>query len=188
MSASSRNMPLLVFLFLFYFFLSSQILPALGLEDLGGHAAAGAQFWPGLLFGPPRQLGAFVTGAVCLALYEGAYMAEIVRAGLQAVPLGQWEAARSLGLGRWIALWRVVLPQALRTSLPALAGQVILLVKASSVASLISIPELTYMANEVSSSNNHVFETWTAAAALYFAVCFGCATLFAEWERRRRQG
>ena len=180
-----RNMPLLVFLFLFYFFLSSQILPLLGLDRLGHGAGPAARFWLGLLFGPPRELSAFVTGVFCLALFEGAYVAEILRAGLQAVPRGQWEAALGLGLGRRETLWRVVLPQALRASLPALAGQVILLIKASSVASLISIPELTYMANEVSSSNDHVFETWTAAAALYFVVCFGAASLFARWERAR---
>lgn len=180
-----RNMPLLVFLFLFYFFLSSQILPLLGLDRLGHGVGPGVRFWLSLLFGPPRRLSSFATGAVCLALFEGAYVAEILRAGLQAVGRGQWEAALSLGLGRRTTLWRVVMPQALRDSLPALAGQVILLIKASSVASLISIPELTYMAGEVSSSNNHVFEIWIAAAGLYFAVCFGCASLFARWERGR---
>lgn len=180
-----RNMPLLVFLFLFYFVLSGQLFPLLGLDDLGKGAGPVTAHWLGLFFAPPEELPAFVSGVICLALFEGAYVAEIIRAGLQSVPRGQWEASLSLGLSRRATVWRVVVPQATRDSLPALAGQVILLIKASSVASLISIPELTYMASEVSSSNNHVFETWIAAAALYFLICFGCATVFSNLERRR---
>lgn len=183
-----RNMPLLVFLFLFYFVLSGQLFPLLGLDNLGRGMGPIAARWVTVFFGSPQELPAFVTGAICLALFEGAYVAEILRAGLQAVPRGQWEAALSLGLSRRAALWRVVAPQAVRESLPALAGQVILLIKASSVASLISIPELTYMANEISSSNNHVFETWIAAAGLYLFLCFGCATVFSRLERRALAG
>lgn len=164
-----RNMPLLVFLFLFYFFLSSQILPLLGLDRLGHGAGPAARFWLGLLFGPPRELSAFVTGVFCLALFEGAYVAEILRAGLQAVPRGQWEAALGLGLGRRETLWRVILPQALMTALRPYGNEMISIVKASAVTSLITVLDIMGQTRYVFSQTYDIsFYLW--AAVFYLII------------------
>jgi polar amino acid transport system permease protein len=77
-----------------------------------------------------------------------------------------------------------VLPQALARILPALAGQLISLIKTSSIVSLIAIPELTFMAGEVAVTTSSVFEVWIVVAAMYFVICFACARLFGLLERR----
>ena len=89
------------------------------------------------LFGPPELLPNFLSGLICLALFEGAYVTEIVRAGIEALPKGQWEAARALGMNSGQVMSEVVLPQAVRQMIPALAGQFISLIKDSSLISLI---------------------------------------------------
>jgi len=94
-----------------------------------------------------------------------------VRAGIQAIPKGQVEAARALGLSRWITLRKVILPQAVARVVPPLAGQGISLVKDSSIISLISIQELSFLGNEVAATTNRVFETWLIVAFFYFIVC-----------------
>jgi len=111
-------------------------------------------------------------------------MTEIIRAGLQSVPNSQIEAGRALGLRGWAVFRTIVLPPAVRNVLPAMAGQFIVSIKDSSLVSLISIQELTFMTSEVSSSTRRFFEVWLFTAALYFAVCFTCAMLFRGLERR----
>ena len=81
----------------------------------------------------------------------------------------------------------VVLPQAVRNVLPALAGQFIISIKDSSLVALISIPELTYMTSEISSSTQRFFEVWLFTAGLYFCVCFSLSVLFGNLERRWRR-
>lgn len=179
-----RNMPPLVFIFIFYFFLSSQITPLLGLDRLGHGLGPEAAAAMRILVADPRLLENFVSGLICLALFEGAYVTEIVRAGVQSIERGQWEAARSLGLGGWLTLRKVVLPQAIRRMAPPLAGQFITLIKSSSIVSLISIQELTFTATEVAVTTERVFETWIIVGAMYFCVCYLCSLAFARLERR----
>jgi ABC-type arginine transport system permease subunit len=94
------------------------------------------------LFGPPELLPNFLSGLICLALFEGAYVTEIVRAGIEAVPQGTMgSGAAALGLHAGQVMGEVVLPQAVQTVVPALAGQFIALIKDSSLISLISIQE-----------------------------------------------
>ena len=179
-----RNSPPLVFIFIFYFFLSSQIVPLLLPER---SASSVASLWSGLvavLFGEPALLVNFVTGLLCLVLFEGAYVTEIVRAGIQSVDKGQSEAGRSLGLSGWQLLRLVVLPQAFRRILPPLAGQFVSLIKTSSIVSLISIQELTFSAGEVAVTTGAVFEVWLIAAGMYLAICYPCSLVFAGLERR----
>jgi polar amino acid transport system permease protein len=122
-------------------------------------------------------------------LFEGAYVTEIVRAGIEAVPRGQWEAARALGMDSGQVMAEIVLPQAVRTMIPPLAGQFISLVKDSSLISLVSIQELTFTGTELAVSSGRVFEVWLTVAALYFLLCFGLSRLFRRLERRsNRQG
>jgi polar amino acid transport system permease protein len=179
-----RNVPNLVFLFIFYFFISAQLIPLLGIEAWARTAGPTSRAVLEWLAGPPALLGNFVSGVLCLAMLEGAYVAEIVRAGIVAVPRGQWEAARSIGLSRRDTMRDVVLPQALRSVLPPLAGQFISLVKDSSLVSIISIQELTFIANEVTVSTGRVFEIWIIAALLYFVPCLLLSLLFRRFEGR----
>lgn len=182
-----RNIPPLVFIFVFYFFISSQIMPLLGIAELARDLSPTQAAITGWLFGPPELLENVISGVICLAMFEGAYVTEIVRAGIQAVPPSQREAGASVGLGRFQIMRHVVLPQAIRKVVPPLANQFIALIKDSSIVSLISIQELTFLGTEVSVSTARVFETWIAVAGLYFILCFSLATLFGWLERRWQQ-
>lgn len=182
--AAVRNTPPLVLVFILYFFVSSQLLPAMGVGSWVQGVGETPRAIIGLLFGEPSRLDAFVAGTFCLGLFEAAYVAEIVRAGIVSVPRGQGEAARSLGLTRADELRFVVLPQALRNTLPPLASQLVSLVKDSSIVSLISIPELTFMASQTVNTTQRTFEVWITAGAIYFVLCFALTRLFARFERR----
>ncbi|MYI39735.1 MAG: amino acid ABC transporter permease, partial [Acidobacteria bacterium] len=155
-----RNIPPLVFIFIFYFFISSQIMPILGVEDFVRGASPATLRSLELVFGPAALIPNVISGVICLAMFQGAYMTEIVRAGIQSVPKTQTEAGLSIGLSRWELWRRVILPQALRRVIPPLAGQFITLVKDSSILSLISIQELTFLAMETAVSTTRVFEVW----------------------------
>ena len=160
-----RNQPLLVFLFVFYYFISDQIVPQ---GDLG----LGDGFFAQLLFGDTARASALVSGALCLMFYEAAFVAEIVRGGLQSVDSGVVESGRALGLGRLQVLRLIVLPIALRRTVPPLVSQTVLLVKNSSVISVISVQELTFAALETANSINTFFEPLLVAAFLYFIICW----------------
>jgi polar amino acid transport system permease protein len=179
-----RNIPPLVFIFVFYFFLANQITPLLGLEAFVRRASPEVLTAIDILLGPPQFLPAVFSAIICLSLFEGAYITEIVRAGVQSIDKGQWEAAASLGLSRLRTLRLVILPQALQRVVPPLAGQFISLVKDSSMVSLISIPELTFLATEVAASTNRVFEVWITISVMYFAVCYGLSVGFSRLEQR----
>ncbi|MEZ5592038.1 MAG: amino acid ABC transporter permease [Gammaproteobacteria bacterium] len=152
-----RNIPPLVFIFIFYFFISGQLMPLLGIEDFIRSASPDTLNILGWLFGPPELLENVLSGIICLALFEGAYVTEIVRAGIQAIPHGQREAGLSIGLSRWSVMRYVALPQAIQKVVPPLANQFITLIKDSSIVSLISIQELTFLGTEVSVSTGRVF-------------------------------
>jgi polar amino acid transport system permease protein len=179
-----RNIPPLVFMFIFYFFISSQLMPLLGIDRLVARASPTGIAVVSALFGEPRLLSNFVSGLLCLALFEGAFITEIVRAGIEAIDKGQWEAGSSLGLSRWRLLRLVILPQAVQRIVPPLAGQFITLIKTSSIVSLISVQELTFLAGEVAVSTSRTFEVWIIVGGFYFALCFGLALLFARLEAR----
>ena len=179
-----RNIPPLVFIFIFYFFISSRIMPLLGIEELIRHASPETLAWLEVLFGPPKLISNVISGIICLAMFEGAYVTEIVRAGIQSIPKTQTEAGFSIGLSRLQLMRYVILPQAVQRVVPPLAGQFITLVKDSSIVSLISIQELTFLAIETSVSTARVFEVWITVAGLYFGVCWSCALVF-DWLERR---
>lgn len=182
-----RNIPPVVFIFIFYFFVSSQMFPALGIDsiDTEGEFAQSGLFH--FMFGDPRLFSNFLAGMICLALFEGAYITEIVRAGIQSTPRGQWEAARAIGLSHFNVLRDIVIPQAVRKILPPLAGQFITLIKDSAIISLISIQELTFIAIEVAATTTRVFETWILVGFMYFVLCYSFAVLFAHLERRAKR-
>ena len=183
-----RNIPPLVFIFIFYFFISGQIMPILGADDLALTAAPLTLTAVDVLLGPPELFSNLLSGLICLALFEGAYITEIVRAGVQSIEKGQWEAADSIGLTKLQRMRYVVMPQALRNIAPPLANQFITLVKDSSIVSLISVQELTFLAVEVAASTTRVFEIWITVGAMYFVLCYACSLAFARMEKRMAAG
>ena len=182
-----RNIPPVVFIFIFYFFVSNQIFSAMGLTDINTTGSFTSSPVFTFLFGEPHLFTNFLTGMICLSLFEGAYITEIVRAGIQSTPHGQWEAARAIGLSHFNVLRDIVLPQAIRKILPPLAGQFITLIKDSAIISLISIQELTFVANEVAATTTRVFETWILVGGMYFLLCYSFAVLFAYLEARAKK-
>lgn len=183
-----RNIPPVVFVFIFVYFISSHFMPALRLADRVRTWPTEWQSMVEWLFGPVAMLDNFLLGLICLSVFSGAYVTEIVRAGLQSVPRQQIEAGQSLGLSGFDQFRYVVLPQAFRTVLPALAGQLIQLIKDSSLVSLVSIQELTFMAQDVQVSTQRVFEVFVLIAVVYFVLCLGLSTLFRRLELRSARG
>lgn len=183
-----RNIPALVLLFILYFFVSAQITPLFGIDRAAASMGDTMRLVVTIIAAPPQLLVAFVSGAICLAVFEGAFIAEVLRAGILAVERGQWEAGGSLGLSKLQVLRLVVVPQAVAKSLPPLGTQFIALVKESAIVSIVSIQDLTFMANEVAVSSGRVFEVWITTSVLYFIICFSLSLLFARAEARARRG
>ncbi|MGQ0618880.1 MAG: amino acid ABC transporter permease [Panacagrimonas sp.] len=150
-----RGTPLLVQIFIFYFFLGTVL-----------------------------SLSAFAAGVAALAVFTGAYVAEIVRGGIESVPRGQTEAARSLGMSAAQAMRYIVLPQALRKTLPSLAGQFINLIKDSSLVSVMALTDLTKAGREVVSSTFSPFEVWFCVAGLYLVLTGLLSWAVRKLERR----
>ena len=151
-----RNTPLLIQIFIVYF----------GLPQLG------------------LRLSPFLSGLSALVLYAAAYNAEIFRAGLEAVPRGQHEAALSCGLSPGQALRAVIVPQAVRIAFPALGNNLVSLVKNSSLVSTIGMVELMFVANDISFNNFRTFEIYGAAAVLYVILVLALTRLLRVAETR----
>lgn len=163
---SLRNMPPIVFMFIFFYFADVLAMT----QGLGAWLAEYDSAWLRFLFGDPKLAENLIGGAVCLALFEGAFFAGILRAGILSVDRGQRDAARALGLRRWQTLRLVILPQALRNTAAPLVGQLILLIKDSAILSVISVQELTFSAQEAAVSSRQIFEVWLLAAAFYYML------------------
>jgi len=126
----------------------------------------------------------YLAGVLLLSLFSGAYMAEIFRGGLDAIPKTQIDSARAIGLTPWQSLRLVVLPQAVRLVLPAVAGQLVSLVKDSSLLSVIAISEFTLAAQEVNSFTYSTLESYLPLAAGYLLLTLPLSAL-ARWLERR---
>ena len=118
----------------------------------------------------PFTLTPFTAGAITLSLNAGAYLSEIFRSGIQAVPKGQTEAARSLGLSSFKTLMRVVLPQAFKITLPSLVNQFIITVKDTSILSVIGLAELVNRAKQYVGSTFRFFETYIVVGGFYLVI------------------
>ena len=116
------------------------------------------------------QLTALQAGIICLSLNCGAYMAEIIRAGIQSVDKGQMEAARSLGMPYWKSMKKVVLPQAIKTMIPSIINQFIITLKDTSILSVIGFPELVNSAKNVIANSFKSFQVWLIVAVMYLVV------------------
>ena len=179
-----RNIPPIVLVFIFYFFFSSQILDGLGMEEAILNSSAGLQTFIRIVFIKPQLFNEFISATLSIAIYEGAYITEIVRAGIESIPKGQWEAAHSIGLSRFRLFRHIILPQALKNVLPPLAGQFISTIKDSAIVSVISVPELSFQGMQVTASTYATFETWIVVTLLYFVLTFGCSSLFSKLLKR----
>jgi polar amino acid transport system permease protein len=133
------------------------------------------------------SLSPMVASVFALSFFSGAYITEIIRAGIQSIHKGQREAAFSLGMTEGQSMFLVVLPQAVRRILPPLAGQFISTIKDSAIVSAISIQELTFRGMELMSSTYLTFETWITITGLYFVLTFGCALSVERLELRWRR-
>ena len=133
-------------------------------------------------------LTALQAGTICLALNCGAYMAEIIRAGIESVDRGQMEAARSLGMPYWRAMQRVVLPQAIRTMIPSIINQFIITLKDTSILSVIGFPELVNTAKNVVANTFMSFQTWAIVAVMYLVVITLLSRVARSMERRLKRG
>ena len=140
------------------------------------------------LLGIRYTFTALQAGTICLAVNCGAYMSEIIRAGIQAIDPGQMEAARSLGLSYWRSMYRVVLPQAIKNMIPSIVNQFIITLKDTSILSVIGFPELVNKAQNVIAITFKSFETWAIVAVMYLIVILILQQVANALERRLNRG
>jgi polar amino acid transport system permease protein len=151
-----QSTPLLMQLFLVYFG-----LPGLGIE-----------------------VSAWLAAAVCLTLYSGAFLTDIWRGAVEAIPRGQWDGSSSLGLHYFAQLRLVILPQAMRIAIPPTVGFLVQLVKATALASIVGFHELTRTAQIVTNATFQPFVVYGMVALIYFAMCYPLTDLSRRLERR----
>lgn len=128
----------------------------------------------------------FVAGIIALSVNSSAYVAEIIRAGIQAVDKGQMEAARSLGMPPAMSMRYIIIPQAIKNILPALGNEFIVVIKESSIASIIGIHELMYNADTVRGNTFQPFAPLIVAAIIYFLMTFTLSKIVGAFERRMK--
>jgi polar amino acid transport system permease protein len=182
-----RNLPPLVLIFIFYFFVVDQIMPLLGVEEFIRSRPEDAQAILAVFFAEKSLFVQFISGVITLAFFEGAYITEIVRAGIECIERGQTEAAYSLGLS-WLDQMRfIIMPQAIKRVLPALANEFINTIKYSAIASIVSIQELTFMGRQVVVATRYIFETWITVSVMYMVLTLSLSLLAGQLERKMRR-
>ena len=140
-----------------------------------------------LIFTSPNT-NPVIVGAVCCGINSGAYVAEIIRAGIESIPIGQMEAGRSLGMPYRMTMTTIILPQAIRNILPALGNEFISLIKETSVISIIAVNDLTKMAGYVGSRTWDVIPPYVIAALFYLAMTLGLSKILSMVEHRMEKG
>ena len=160
-----RNVPLLVWMFFWYFGVPP-LLPAAAQDWLFSH---GAEFWAGMF---------------ALGVYHGARFSEVMRSGIQAIPRTQFEAAHAMGFTTWQVYRLIILPVALRLIVPPATSESLNLLKNSSVALTISVAELTFQTRQIETYTAKAIEALTAGTLIYLALCLSIATIMARVERR----
>lgn len=130
------------------------------------------------------NLSAWTAGVLTIGLNSGAFLSEIFRAGLVSISQGQRDASRVLGLSRAQTLWHIILPQAVRRVLPAVVNVLIVVVKDSSLVSIIAVADMTYRAEAAVAQTYRPFELYTALAIMYFLLTYPLSLLATVVERR----
>jgi polar amino acid transport system permease protein len=149
------NMPLFVLLYVFYY-----------------------------VFGPVFGLDRYAASVLCLAVFHGALISEILRGGINAVARGQWEAAKSIGMSTPQIYRYIILPQSIKFMLPPMTGEVVNMIKSSAIVSVIAVVELTTVGRNIISDTYLSFEIWFTIAAVYMAITLVISTLASYLERR----
>src|SRR5213594_4991992 len=160
-----RNVPLLVWMFFWYFGVPP-LLPRAVQDWIFNH---GAEFWAGMF---------------ALGVYHGARMSEVIRSGIQAIPRTQFEASIAMGLSVWQSYRLVILPIALRLIVPPITNESLNLLKNSSVAWTISVAELTFQTRQIETYTARAFEALTAGTLIYLVLCVSIAWVMSSLERR----
>ena len=153
-----RGTPLLVQIFLFYFIVAN-------------------------IF----EIERFMAGVLSLGIFFGAYMAEVLRGAIQSIDKGQLEASQSLGMTYFQSMRHIILPQAIKRALPTLVGEMIALVKDSSLLSVISITDLTKVGREIVANTFSPFETWIVVALMYLSITFTLSYFGNKLEKRMQE-
>jgi len=179
-----RNLPPLVLIYIFYFFVVDQIMPLLGLEAFIRSRPENVKAILAIFFAQESLFVQFISGVFTIAFFEGAYITEIVRSGIESIERGQNEAAYSLGLSWFDKMRFIVMPQAVRRVLPPLANEFINTVKYSSLASVVSIQELTYMGKQVQVATRYIFEPWITVALMYLVLTLSLSLAVSRLEKR----
>lgn len=130
----------------------------------------------------------FFPGVVALGMNSGAYLCEIIRSGIQSIDGGQTEAARSLGLSQTQNLRYIILPQALKNILPAIANEFVVIIKESAITYTIGVQDIMSAVNAVKGATFIIIEPLLVATAIYFCLCFPTSKLIAYFERRMSHG
>ena len=130
----------------------------------------------------------FFPGVVALSMNSAAYLCEIIRSGIQSIDGGQTEAARSLGMTKGQTLMHIILPQAIKNILPAIANEFVVIIKESAIAYTIGVPDLMAAVNDVRGAASIIMEPLLVATAVYFCLCFPTSKLIAYFERRMSRG
>lgn len=166
-----RATPLLVQLFIVYYVVFADISILPGFK----------------LFGFIR-FERFFPGVVALAMNSAAYLSEIIRAGIQSIDAGQTEAARSLGLTQWQTMQMIILPQAIKNILPAIANEFVTIIKESSICYTIGVQDIMSAVAAVKGATFSIAEPLVVATALYFCLTFPTSKIIQYFERRMRRG
>lgn len=165
-----RATPMLVQLFIFYYIIF-----------------ANNPFPRTMLFGFIR-FERFMPGVVALSFNSGAYLSEIIRSGIQSIDGGQTEAARSLGLSSWQSMRLIVLPQAIKNILPAIANEFVTIIKESSITYTIGVQDIMYAVASVKGATFSIVEPLLIATAIYFCLTFPTSKIIAHFERKMSKG
>lgn len=139
-----------------------------------------------------HPITSFWTLVISIVIYQTAYLSEVIRGGIEALPAGQIAAARALGLSYWLITRKIVLPQALYNVLPGIVNQLTIIIKESSLGYVIALSELTYVSSRVNTFLlTEALQVYSILAGIYFLLCFAISMAVAALERRvhkRRQG
>ena len=160
-----RSVPLVLVIFWFYF-----LVPYIGAWIIGASQ--------------PVQVGAFLSSVITFSMFEAAYYAEIMRAGIQSIPRGQVWAGYALGLNYWQTMARIVLPQAFRNMLPILLTQTIIMFQDTSLVYVLSITDFLGAASKVAERDGRFVEMYVFAALVYFVICVAGSWLVKRLQRR----
>ena len=134
-----------------------------------------------------NSIGIIATGIIALGVYHGAYVAEVIRAGIEAIPKGQFEAAESQGFDYFQKMYYIILPQSVKIILPPMVNQVVNLVKNTSVLAMVAGLDLMYFADSWGSDRGYFAQAYFSCALLYFVICFPLARLARYLEARAKR-